>query len=209
MLDKTILQPGVPAGRVAKLNLLIDAALEMGVTAAAVVSADEIKVDQKLADICLEPGCEWYGLSMSCPPHVAGPAGFSKLLEKFEQALFFRIDVPADLLYSSDRFEVFGLLHELAAGIEQQAIRMGFSGARAYAGGSCKQIFCRAHSDCRVLSGTGKCRNPESARPSMSGFGVDVARLIKTAGWKEVLLSKRDCSEQTQMAGVYGLVLIG
>jgi predicted metal-binding protein len=191
-----------------QLETLIQDALKSGVTEAVVISTGDITVDQKLADMCREPRCECYGLSMSCPPHVAGPAGFRKLLEKFSRAVFFKIDVPSEFLFSSERGEIFQLLHELAAGIEQQAVKMGFSEARAYAGGSCKQIFCHDHPDCRVLSGKGTCRNPRTARPSMSGFGVDVAGLIQTAGWKERLAASDTAPPDARMTPVYGLVLI-
>ncbi len=158
--------------------------------------------------MCRNPRCEFYGLSTSCPPHVAGPAGFQKVLKNFSRAIFFKIDVPSELLFSSDRREVFQLLHELASGIERKAVKMGFPRARAYAGGSCKQIFCCDYPDCRVLSENGTCRNPEYARPSMSGFGINVANLIKTAGWKEDLITQAAKPVSSRMASVYGLVLI-
>lgn len=196
------------SGQSAVLETLAQDALNSGVTRAAIVSANDIRVDPVLAGMCREPRCECYGLSKSCPPYVAGPAGFLKRLEKFSQALFIRIDVPSEILFSSDRREIFQLLHELCSGIEQRAIKMGFSNAQAYAGGSCKQIFCYDFPDCPVLSKNGTCRNPESARPSMSGFGINVARLIKTAGWDEDLITQKSQPAPSKMASVYGLVLI-
>lgn len=195
-------------GQTAKLETLVQDVLKLGVTRAALISTKDISVDRKLADICRKPRCESYGLSKSCPPHVAGPAGFRKLLKKFSRAIFFKIDVPTELLFSSERREIFELLHELASGIEQQAAKIGFSGAQAYAGGSCKQIFCYDYPDCLALSENGKCRNPQSARPSMSGFGVNVAKLIETAGWTEPLIAQDAVPELTKMSSVYGLVLI-
>ncbi len=195
-------------GQTATLKILIRYAFELGVTKAVSISTNKISVEKHLADMCREPHCECYGLSKSCPPNVAGPVGFQKRLEKFSQAIFLKIDVPSELLFSSDRREIFRLLHELASGIELKAIKMGFSNAQAYAGGSCKQIFCYDFPDCPVLSKNGKCRNPESARPSMSGFGINVARLIKTAGWDEDLITQKPQPAPSKMASVYGLVLI-
>ena len=201
--------PSKPPGTdTPQLEALIRDALLAGVTAARVVPAGGITVDPKLADMCREPRCECYGLSKSCPPHVSGPTGFRRQLEKFCRAIFFRIDVPSEVLFSSERREIFQLLHELAAGIEAQAVAMGFTRARAYAGGSCKQIFCHDKPACRVLAGKGPCRHPQSARPSMSGFGVDVARLIQTAGWKERLATGGTAPDAARMTPVYGLVLI-
>ncbi len=197
-----------PRGATEKLETLIQEALRSGVTAAAVVPAGDIRVDPALAGMCREPRCEAYGLSMSCPPHVSGPDGFRKRLERFSRAVFFKIDVPSELLFSSDRREVFQLLHEMAAGIEHQAVAMGFRGARAYAGGSCKQIFCHDKPECRVVAGRGACRNPQSARPSMSGFGIDVAGLVRKAGWQERLVADADTPPSARMTPVYGLVLV-
>lgn len=166
-----------------KINELVQQAHKAGASEVAIVSAKEIVVDDTLAKFCLKPRCENYGLSKSCPPHVGGPDSFRKQLENFEQALFIKIEVPSEILFSNERREVFQLLHEVGAGIEQAALQMGFTRSQAYAGGSCKFLFCYDHSDCRALSEKGSCRNPQSARPSMSGFGIHVAKLVETAGW--------------------------
>lgn len=187
---------------------LIRAALELGATAAAVISADQIVVDESLADKCRNPKCINYGLSKSCPPHVAGPSAFKDLLETFSRAIVFKIEVPSEILFSGQNLELFQLLHETAAGIEQAAIRMGFSGARAYAGNSCKKVFCADYLECRVLGEDGQCRNPERARPSMSGFGVNVAKLYAAAGWERKGVTHETDSGSIQMDSICGLVLI-
>ena len=191
-----------------KLKALLQDAQQSGASEAKIISARDIVVDHHLADMCREPRCENYGLSKSCPPHVSGPTVFKQELEKFSQAVFFKIDVPSEILYSSERREVFQLLHEIASGIETSAVKMGFVDARAYAGGSCKKIFCHDHGECLALSEKGKCRNPQHARPSMSGFGVNVAKLFKTAGWKMNWTAHDTDSTETPMANVCGLVLI-
>lgn len=191
-----------------KLKALLREAQQSGASEAKIISARDIVVDHHLADMCREPRCENYGLSKSCPPHVSGPTVFKQELEKFSQAVFFKIDVPSEILYSGERREVFQLLHEIASGIETSAVKMGFVDARAYAGGSCKKIFCHDHGECLALSEKGKCRNPQHARPSMSGFGVNVAKLFKTAGWKMNWTAHDTDSTETPMANVCGLVLI-
>jgi predicted metal-binding protein len=191
-----------------KLQALIAFALKSGATGAVVVSTQAIVVDEALARRCLEPRCENYWLSKGCPPHVAGPRAFENLLKKYSQALFFKIDLPKEILYSSDNREIFQLLHEMAADLEKQAIKTGFPEARAYAGGSCKTIFCRDHLACQALSENGKCRNPDAARPSMSGFGIHVAKLFEAAGWSMNWTARNQDSLPIPMANVSGLVLI-
>ncbi len=192
----------------AELTALIQNALRSGATEVAIVSARDIIVEQALADLCREPRCENYGLSKSCPPHVSGPAAFKNRLGQFGQGLFFKIDVPSEILFSSERREFFQLLHEIAAGIEHDAKYMGFPDAKAYAGGSCKTIFCHNHRECLALSEKGICRNPLHARPSMSGFGINVSKLIETAGWTKDSITHGTHSAAIKTAAIYGLVLI-
>lgn len=202
-----LLQKKIIAGS-GKLKTLIEKALKSGATSAAIITTENIIVDHKFAEMCKEPRCPNYGLSKSCPPNVSGPSGFKEKLKKFSRAVFFKIDIPSAILFSNERREVFQLLHETAAGIEQGAINTGFINAQAYAGGSCKEIFCHDHYDCNVISKKGKCRHPLSARPSMSGFGINVSKLVETAGWKDNLVIDNKNKPTSETTNVYGLVLI-
>jgi len=192
----------------AKLRQLIQDAEKSGATALAIISTRIIAVDDDLADRCREPRCENYGLSRSCPPHVPGPSVFRRRLEEFNQAIFLRIDVPSEVLYSSEGRQVFQLLHEVVAGIERSAVKMGFARAQAYAGGSCKKIFCHDHPGCLALAEKGECRNPGYARPSMSGFGINVAKLYEAAGWSMGATTRDSVSTGDKTASVCGLVLV-
>jgi predicted metal-binding protein len=85
---------------------------------------------------------------------------------------------------------------------------MGFTGSRAFAGGSCKNIFCGDQPACRVLAEKGDCRNPRSARPSMSGFGINVTEMMQSAGWPLKPANPGDASDSESMTWVAGLILI-
>jgi len=187
---------------------LVDFALGAGADRAAVIPAGKIVVDGSLADRCRAPRCPNYGLSINCPPHVPGPLWFQKEIENYNQALFFTIAVSSDKLFSDDRGRVFARLQKTAAAIEQKAVQAGFACARAYAGGSCREIFCHAHGDCLPLLQKGECRYPQYARPSMSGFGIDVARLFEAAGWIMRMARSSPDPGETQMADICGLVLV-
>ena len=190
------------------LGQLTDLACRLGASAAAVISTSEISVEEDLAMLCREPQCENYGLSTSCPPYVAGPSGFRELQKKFQQAVVFKIDVPSEILLSSQRRDIFQLLHEIAAKIEQTAVNMGYPNSKAFAGGSCKKLFCEDHIDCRVLADGGACRNPDRARPSMSGFGINVSKLLQAAGWQMDRITRDTDPEVVPMGTVSGLVLV-
>ena len=164
------------------MNELKQLAFRLGAGAVGIIGAGDVPVDDDLANVCRETPCEAYGLSPSCPPHVSGPAGFRKLIRKTRHAVVIRLDVPSSIMFSNERNEVMQLLHEIVSGVERAAVRMGYTESKGFAGGSCKKIFCREHAACRVLSGEGECRNPQYARPSMSGFGINVLKLLQKAG---------------------------
>jgi len=190
------------------LKELVQLAYRLGASNAGLVSARDIRVEDNLAALCLKPRCEHYGLSPGCPPHVSGPAAFRRWLEKCSHAIAIRIVVPSSVLFSDERREVMQLLHEIVAGIEQAAVDRGYTDSKAFAGGSCKHIFCRAHADCRVLSENGSCRNPQSARPSMSGFGIHVAGLMALAGWPAETGSRNTAADPDPISWVAGLIVI-
>ena len=187
---------------------LIQLACRLGASDAAVVAASEISVEDDLAKLCKEPQCENYGLSASCPPHVTGPDGFREFQKTFQQAVVFKIDVPSEILLSNQRRDIFQLLHEIAAAIEQAAVKMGYSHSKGFAGGSCKMLFCRDQTDCRALAEGGACRHPDRARQSMSGYGINVFKLLQTAGWQMEKIIRETDPEDVPMGSVSGLVLI-
>lgn len=192
-----------------EFSALIELACRLGADAAEVIGAADISIEDDLANLCKEPQCENYGQAAGCPPHVSGPSGFRELLRNFQKALIFKIDLPSEILLSSERRDIFRLLHEIAAGLEQAAVQSGFLNAKGYAGGSCKRIFCQDHPTCRVLSEGGKCRHPDHARPSMSGFGINVSKLMETAGWTMHRSLPGVAPSKTTMLTVCGLVLLG
>jgi predicted metal-binding protein len=190
---------------------LIDMALRAGrgVFEAALIPVKEIEVSDNLAKICRDPGCPNYGASPGCPPNVAGPNAFREWLKEAEQAIFIKIEVPMESLLSFEYREIMRLLHEVVADIEQEAVSEGYTKAKGFAGGSCKELFCGTYTDCNVLERKSKCRNPGRPRPSMSGFGVNVTKLKDLAGWNHSNCIKLGQSDEEPLGAVYGLILVG
>ena len=184
---------------------LFRVARECGATAAAVIDVEDIILSEDLAALCNPEACERYGQAPSCPPVIGGPEDFRQRFADFSAAIVMRIDVPTEMLLSSQRREVMCLLHEVAAGVERAAVALGWKAAAALAGGSCKFLFCHDEADCSVLERRGECRHPDTARPSMSGFGIDVTRLMESAGW----IMQRAVDEDTSIAPVVALVMLG
>ena len=184
---------------------LIELALSLGCDGAVIIPATEIVIDPQLAGLCFETCCPNYGLSPTCPPNVEGPEWMNTYIKAVSYALFLNIQIAPYIMYSDQRREIGKLLHFIVIQIEKAAQNMGFKKSRAFAGGSCKNIFCSDHYLCEVLNGDGQCRNPDSARPSVSGYGIHINHLVAVAGWSP----KGRKEEHPQMSGRrYGLITL-
>ncbi|MDR3540604.1 MAG: DUF2284 domain-containing protein [Desulfosporosinus sp.] len=194
-----------------KLEEVVQMALQIGTGAIDVVliSTSEISVEDDLANFCREPRCSYYGVSANCPPYVSGPAGFRDMAKICKNALAIRITVPMESLLSYEQRDIMKLLHEIVSDIEKMSIKLGYSHSKAFAVGSCKEIFCHNQVDCRLLvKGGGSCRYQRYARPPIEAFGINVNQLAKIAGWT-VNTDKNADTNKISMGAVYGLVLIG
>jgi len=191
-----------------KIDLLMAFATHIGATKVKRLSPESVCVEDKLADFCQNPKCPSWGQSMSCPPHVSGPASLRKLLQSCRHAIVIQIEIQSSSPHGDGRREVMRLLNEITAEIETEAIRLGFIKSAGFAGGSCKTSFCHDKLHCRVIDEQGECRHPKHARPSMSGYGVNVGELMKSAGWSANIFSLNDDGEEGQLSWVAGLVLL-
>ena len=186
-----------------RLHKLVDIATNAGASAAAFIKARQLVIDASLAQACTS--CPHHGQGAGCPPHVEGPAAMRNWCLQAETALAVRLDVPAATLLSEERAEAMRLLHRLVVHVELTAIALNYPRSRGFAGGSCRHLFCREQSTCLRLTEQGTCRNPLQARSSMSGFGIDVAKMMESAGWQATPLPQ---AGQERMSWLAGLVLV-
>lgn len=191
------------------LNQLTQLAISLGASEARLISSDDIVVDDQLAHKCIEPQCENYGLSFSCPPYVEGPASFRELIKTHPRALVIRLVIPSSMLLSWERVDLGRVLHELVATVELEARKMGYARSSGFAGGSCKELFCQDHLSCRRIEENGPCRHPDLARPSMSGYGIDVFQLVESCDWETNLNQEVELPVADQLSWVAGLIMIG
>ncbi len=188
------------------IESLLVFSLKIGATKAKCLSPDDICVEDKLAVLCHDPRCPFWGQSMSCPPHIEGPDSFRKLLGSCSYTVVIRLEIQACSLHGEDRPLVMRLLHETVAEVEKKAIQLGFHQSAGFAGGSCKPSFCPEEKYCSALTPQGRCRHPEHARPSMSGYGINVGKLMEAAGWPSRIFSPVDGPDG--LSWVTGLILL-
>jgi predicted metal-binding protein len=192
-----------------QLAHLIHDAKRLGATSAAIISSKEIQVKESLAELCNgEYSCPNYGLSASCPPYVEGPVEFRKWQAQSKYSITVKIELPTSVMFSGERKGLMQLLHKIVAAVERKAIESGFEKSKAFAGGSCKDLFCEDRETCRVLSENKSCRHITTARPSMSGFGIDVTQLMLSSGWPAPKAEKSNLSDKDPTSWVAGLIML-
>jgi predicted metal-binding protein len=193
-----------------QLAHLLHDAKRLGATSAAIISSKEIQVKESLAELCNgEYRCPNYGLSANCPPYVEGPVEFRKWQVQSRYSITVKIELPTSVMFSGERKGVMQRLHKIVAAVERKAIESGFEKSKAFAGGSCKDLFCEDRETCRVLSETKPCRHTAVTRPSMSGFGIDVTQLMLSSGWPAPKAEKSDLSsDKDPTSWVAGLIML-
>ncbi len=192
-----------------QLEELTKAAKRLGATSSASILSKEIQVKENLAALCNgKYTCPNYGLGASCPPHVEGPVGFRKWKAQSKYSITVKIELPTSVMFSDERKGVMQLLHQIVATIEQKAIKIGFDKSKAFAGGSCKELFCGDQEKCCVVAENKPCRHIEVARPSMSGFGIDVTRLMVSSGWPAQKAEESELPDQGATSWVAGLIML-
>ncbi len=182
-------------------------AVEMGAGDAKIISVDRIPVEDEVVEMCKAHLCKGYGKSVNCPPHVMGPGQAREWIEKYERALFFKIDVSPQVLLSEDRFETFKTVYMIASRLEASAIEEGFPLAKGLAAGSCKPVFCKGRA-CDALMHQGECRYPSLARPSMEALGINVFKLSRDVGWDIYTILKDSDPETVPKGMLAGLILL-
>ena len=190
------------------MSHIISRALELGCTHAQIIHSEQIQVNPQLAALCQPESCDAYGLAPTCPPHVSGPEGFKRLQLSCPQALVLRKDVLEQELLGEQRIVIFRHLQEIVAELEKIALQNGYAQVYGFAGGSCKQLFCDNEADCAVLSGAEPCRYPDQARPSMSGFGIDLLALMETCCWPATFIDSHNQPDNERLSWVAALILL-
>lgn len=189
------------------LQKIIENVSSSGAAAGRFFDLRDLVIEDSLAERCKTPRCPGYGSGGGCPPHVPGPEKMRSWKEESSYGLAIRMDVPFDFHHSNECDDVMRLLHELVAKVELEAVHFNYRKSKGFAGGSCKKIFCSFHDSCLKVSSSEVCRHPLQARPSMSGFGINVQKMMEAAGWKE-RESDQSSNKDDSMGYLAGLVLI-
>ena len=198
----------------ADLENLREKALELGATAAEVIPASQIIVDERVRLKCIAPRCLRAGETPNCPPYVPDLDVIRKAFSKFSWGILFKNHIEPIEAYApgdkqSEAKQRQSLLfhrktNEIVCGIERLAYKHGYYLAMGFGGGSCKDYLCHGLI-CQFMD-SGRCRFPLRARPAMEAMGIDVFKLISKVGWDAYPLL--DELSEVPCATSVGLVLI-
>lgn len=187
-------------------------AIELGADRASVVRTADIPVDETVTLKCQVPRCFGYGVCANCPPHTLKPAELRELLKKFERAVFFTKDVPAEVIVREkstikERVSAYQEISRIVGAIESAAFYDGHYLAFGFGAGSCRHTFCGREDTCLALEGK-KCRFSLVSRPSMEAVGIDAFRMAAAEGWDIYPIGSGAKAEQVPKGTLAGIVVI-
>jgi predicted metal-binding protein len=186
-------------------------ALELDAANSKIIKTDAIPVDERVPLKCQIPRCFGYGSSAHCPPHTMKPDELISHLKNYQWAVFFTRTVSTDLLLrkadDKDRIDAFQSIYKIVKSIESMAFYDGHYLAFGLGAGGCRRTFCGQHETCAALEGK-SCRFALLARPSMEAVGINVYKMVASAGWDIYPIGSHAKSELTPEAVLAGLVVI-
>ncbi|UCG13123.1 MAG: DUF2284 domain-containing protein [Deltaproteobacteria bacterium] len=187
-------------------------ALELGATRAKIIKAEEIPVDERVTLKCQIPRCFGYGVSAHCPPNTLKPEELRHCLKKYRRAVFFVKDVPSEVVVRDkatikERVAAYEDMFKLVNEVESMAFYDGHYLAFGFAAGSCRHTFCGQEKGCRALEGE-KCRLSLRSRPSMEAVGIDVFKMVASAGWDIYPIGSDAKPEDIPKGTLAGIVIV-
>lgn len=187
-------------------------AIELGATRAKIVHTDEIPVDERVTMKCQIPLCFGYGVSANCPPNTMKPAELRTHLEKYQWAVFFVKEIPSEVVVRDkatikERVAAYQDVYKIVNGVESAAFYDGHYLAFGFGAGSCRHTFCGQQEDCAVMKGT-KCRFSLRSRPSMEAVGIDVFKMILSAGWSVYPIGSDAKPDEIPCGVLAGIIIV-
>lgn len=190
----------------------VEKALELGASRAMAVRADAIPVDERVTLKCQIPRCFGYGASAHCPPNTLKPAELRELLKKYEWAVFFIKDIPSEVIVRDkatikERVAAYQEVFKIVSDVESMAFYDGHYLAFGFGAGSCRHTFCGLQKDCQAMKGE-KCRFSLISRPSMEAVGIDVYKMVASAGWEIYPIGSGARPENIPKGTLAGLIIV-
>ncbi len=206
------------------LNVLVEKSESLeGIGRAAVISASDVIVDEKVRWKCQYPICFGYNSSPCCPPHTPPVDECRRVIHSFRYGIVVQLDVPVEDFTGENWPTTSGrhfIANNVSVGqIEAWANSMGYRQAVGFQAGPC--LLCGAFTadylerhdpsnnvPCAVLQG-GTCRAFLKARPAVEAMAIDVIGTVQPLGWDMVYIGgSTNSPADIPCASTVGLVLV-
>ena len=193
------------------LERYVELALASGASNAAVISTDQIVVDERVRMKCRFPLCSEYGSCMNCPPNTGTIAETRERLSLFKYAVALKLDVSSQRVAGAaargdEGVEDLRKLCKIISDVESSAFYDGYYFATGFSSASCHFTWCRGL-ECQALAGKG-CRQRARAYTSMESVGIDVYNLAASLGWDIYPIGMSATADMFPHGSRCGMVLI-
>jgi len=143
-------------------------AIESGATHAKPVHPSTIVTEPWVRLKC-QFGCPRYGKGYCCPPDTPTPGQTRSILDCYQRAILFHIEVP----HMPEKQKHYSKFFDMLVDLEGEIFKDGYYKAFVFLAGPC--LLCKK---CGKLEGK-PCKFLNKARPCMESCGIDV---YQTAG---------------------------
>ncbi len=147
-------------------------AVEGGATHAKQIAPDSV-VTAPWVRLKCQFGCPGYGKSYCCPPNTPTPEQTREILDSYQRAILFHIEVP-DMPEKGKRYRKF---FDMLVDLEGEIFKDGYYKAFVFLAGPCR--LCK---ECGILEDR-PCNFLHRARPCMEACGMDVFQTARNNGF--------------------------
>ncbi|MFH1489682.1 MAG: DUF2284 domain-containing protein [Pseudomonadota bacterium] len=189
-------------------------AIDLGAADAAVISSDEIIVDERVRAKCIYPKCAFYGNNLNCPPYASDLDFVRKLIARYSRGILFCVKGDAREFAGKDFLKRAGRQNPakttvvtICSEVESRAFYEGYPFALALGQGPCKSYWC-PDQPCAGLGPEKACRFSLKARSSVEAMGIDAFSMATRKGWEVYPCGARVDPEKLPHVLLIGLILI-
>jgi len=161
---------------------LIDNIKNLGISAATVFPAAEIKFDAMFRDMCRQNLCGRYGKNYKCPPTIGEPEDLKAEVLSYENVILIQTIYPLEDSYDFEGMRDGGELHSENIGKVLKYIKenLTFNELLVLGAGGC--ALC---SRCGIIDNI-PCRYPDKSISSIEGYCMNAADMTNSHGLKYI-----------------------
>jgi len=161
---------------------MINELKSLGISAAAVFPADEIKFNVVFRKMCEDNLCGRYGKNYKCPPYIGEPDVLEAEVLSYKTAVLIQTICNIEDSYDIEGMNEGGVAHSENIKKAVGYIKENIPHERLLTLGAGGCLICPK---CGAADGT-PCRFPEEAKASVEGYCIDAANITTSHGLKYI-----------------------